>query len=150
MTLLLPLRPSSGSGPGCHTGSLTICVFFSLCQCRVLVSFPPNWVCLGRAGPAWTSEPWKVTHDPVKLARLGAAQWPDHSLASVLTGDTRSSWPISGFRQPVYPELLFHVFCTALRCYLLFPGIPDGCHELPHFNQVSVSVLRKDQVDICL
>lgn len=102
-----------------------LCVF-SLCQCRVLVSLSPNWVCLGRAGPAWTSEPWKVTHDPVKLARLGATQWPDHSLASVLTGVTRSSWPsdwpISGFRQLVDPELLFHVFCTALHRYLLFPG----------------------------
>lgn len=39
----------------------------SLCQRCVLVSLPPNWVCLGRAGLAWTSETWKVTHDPVKL-----------------------------------------------------------------------------------
>lgn len=56
-------------------GHLSVCLFvFSLflCQCCVLVSLPPNWVCLGRASLAWTSEPWKVTHDPVRFSWPGS------------------------------------------------------------------------------
>ena len=122
-------------------------MFLRLCHFCLfsLVFASPNWVNLGEAGrPAQTSEPWKVTHDPLKppalvtfsVTGLSSALNSNRCLPQLSVrvqelsaGRQKPSQSPSNFRNPcLFLPRVFQA-CTVpyfpLR-YPLTPGWPPG------------------------